>query len=327
MRPSAARPRLPVALAALAVVLLLAGVTVWAVHDSGAPASQPDRLGPPPSATELDRLARAAPCNLVQDGSHLAGRHEIEAFRARAVVNCRTGERTYPGAGVWQVLTREVAVRGLAQLLEALTRPDARTPPEQACPAIGYLPLTILLVGPGEHYLHPRAPAATCGGPQPATRRAIAALGWRTVSVTKLQQVTSPAALASGCEMAWKNEVALMAGSLSRSAGGDVHVGGTAEPLVACVYRADPSDDGAGEFQRAVRLDGARATKLRAALSLSGTVGTCRPQRAFAVVRARSGAWVNVELGGCWRVVRDDENPARLGRADPAAVTRLLGRA
>ncbi len=330
MRASSARIPLSVALAGVSLVLLLAGVVGCAAHDparhdtgrSPARTVHSDPVTPP---AELDRLARDAPCAQVQEGQHPAGRSEIARFDARAVVNCRTSERTYPGAGQWQVLTRQVAVHGLARLLDALTRPDVVTPGGEMCAAIGYGPLTILLAGPAGQYLHPRAPATTCGAPQPATLRAIAALAWRTVSVTKLRLITSPAALASGCEMQWKNEIAMEGGSVSRLASGAVNLGAPTDPLVACIYgSAHPASD-PGTFQRAVQVDGPRAKELRAALSLPGKAGSCPSQTTFAVLRLQGGPWVNVELGGCWRVMRNDENPVALGRAQPATVRRLLG--
>ena len=317
----ARRPRAVtvVAVAGAVVAALAVALLVVALRDTGhSPAG--GRVALHQSLTDV---AGKAPCaSLVRDPQP-AGRDAVRRFRTAAVVNCRTVERTFPGQGQWQVLVRQVAVRDLAPLLRALVRPDEQSPTAGACPAIGYLPLTILLADGNGHYLHPRAPLTPCGAPQPQTLRAVAHLQWRTVSTVKVRQLVTPAALASGCAMGWKNELVLLGPTLPRSAGGPVELGGVNDPLTACLYRRAGEPD-VGTFQRALRLTGTRATELRAALSHGAPTGTCAPQPDFVVVRSTGGAWVNVELGGCWRVLRNDQHPNGYGGGDAAAISRLL---
>jgi len=90
-----------------------------------------------------------------------------------------------------------------------------------------------------------------------------------------------------------------------------------------CIYRTTKHLD-TGEFLRAVRITGANVADFDAAVSSSGPAGECSAQREFAVVFG-PGHWLNIELGGCWRVLRDDNGAERFGSADPATLQRLLG--
>ncbi len=328
-RPGGRGPLLRVIVASVAVVVAVAAGALalsgqFGRASSGHAGSAGSSL--PPAETDtavLDRIAAAAPCARVQGDTAPA---RVAAFPTVAVVSCESGFRIYPGEGEWQTLVRRVTGSGLGALVTALTRPDERRRSgEYACPAIAYGPLQILLADGQGHYLHPRAPVTYCDAPQPAVFLAIRQLPLRTVSVTRVVQERSAASVSSGCDMQWKNELAL-AGTAGPhpGPGGPVFVQRPTSRLYACLYRTAPGDAEAGLFVRGVPLSAARSLTLRAALTGAGPRGTSAAQSAFAVVRA-DGQWVNVELGGCWRVLRDDRNPASLGTADAAVVSQLLG--
>jgi hypothetical protein len=93
-------------------------------------------------------------------------------------------------------------------------------------------------------------------------------------------------------------------------------------PLKVCIYRR-AGDPLAGNLVRSVTLKGTNATALRSALGGVGPTGSCQAQPDYAVVFA-GHQYVNVELGGCWRVRRDDGGHTTLGTADPQQLTALL---
>jgi hypothetical protein len=90
------------------------------------------------------------------------------------------------------------------------------------------------------------------------------------------------------------------------------------------MYRTPDADRTVGTFVGIRRLNATDIAQLGDALSGVGQPGACQLQRDFAVIGQSGGPWVNVELGGCWRVVRDDLQPERIGRADPTTAGRLL---
>lgn len=278
-----------------------------------------------PDAAGLDDIAASAPCGRVASATQLAGVDTVAAFPAVAVVNCRTDVKSYAGEGEWVVLVRQVTVDGLPQLMSALTRPDEQASSgDTACAAVGYGPLTILLAGRSGAYLHPRAPATACGAPQPAVLAAVNGLTWRTVSVSRIEQTRTEASITSGCDMGWKNETAIDAANASDSAGGPVFTTDAETPLRVCIYRVADDDPQVGAFERGLTLDGSDSRRLRDALTGPGPGGGCAVQDTFAVIRA-AGQWVTLELGGCWRLVREIDNPATYGSADADVVKELLG--
>lgn len=294
--------------------------------------SQPHRTGalptptiaPPPTAARLDQLANSAPCRLTVQDRHPAEAAQVAKFTAVAAIECRTEIRSYPGQGEWQVLERRVATAGLAAVVAALTRPDQHASSGNVCAGLGYGPLLILLADNAGHYLHPRPPTDQCGAPLPAVAKALDGLRWRTVSDTRMMQTRTPASIASRCVMAWKNELYFDTQMHTpASPGGPVLTNQPNGPVRVCIYRTS-TDISGGRFQRSLTLTGTKARQLRTALSRPGPSHTCPAQHAFATVWSGHN-YVNVELGGCWRVQRHTNGPTGIGSADPDLVTQLLG--
>lgn len=312
--------RVKIAALLAAVVTLLAGC-------ASAKQSPPDRVAPHVSAAgqeEMDELARSAPCDRVNSSNDLAGPGQIADFGVVGVINCRQDLRSYPDEGEWRVLLRQVAPSGLAALVAALERPDESPPPQGvSCPLPAYGPLSILLANNTGGYLHPRMPEDACGAPQRELTQAMDALDWQTVSLTRLDQSRTPESIASGCAMAWKNELEMVAPSLEPSAGGPVFANSARTTRKICIYHAGDDLD-RGDFVNAVTLDGEDAHDLDLALAAAAPTGDCQAQREFAVVFG-GDHWLNVELGGCWRVLRVDLSYTEFGGADAATVNRLLG--
>jgi hypothetical protein len=307
--------------------LLAAAVVLLAGCASAAPSPPPPRAVPitsTPDQEQLDEMARDAPCDNVHTFRDLAGPAQVADFGAVAVINCRQDARIYSGEGEWSVLLRQVATSGVAALVAALERPDEpAASADTVCALPGYGPLSILLADGVGGYLHPRMPETSCGGPQHEVSDAMDDLEWRTVSVTRLEQVRTPESIASGCSMSWKNLLEMLASSLKPSPGGPVFLDVTDTARKICIYHAGDDLD-RGDFTRALTLDGADAQTFDAALSGAAPTGECDPQRDFAMVLS-AGHWLDVELGGCWRVLRVDFSYTEFGGADAATVKRLLG--
>ncbi len=329
--PHPERPsrRIAAAVAAVAAVLVVvAGVLAVADKGHSRPTAAHDPTGARRGAllgnSRLDQLAEHAPCHLTSRDSDLAGRQVVEQFAASAVIRCSSAERVYPGEGEWQVLIRQVSGSGLNRLLSALTRADQKSSAGQICSAIGYLPLTILLADRAGRFLHPRAPTTACGAPQPAVVRAIDHASWRTVSVSRIRQTRTADSISSGCDMGWKNENALYEKSGVRAGvGGPVFARNPDAQLQVCLYRTTDDPDG-GTLTRSLILTRDQSRQLRAALTGGGPTRTCARQPSFAVIRVRGGQWVNLELGGCWRLIRNDSNPITYAIAQSEVVKEVL---
>jgi hypothetical protein len=306
---------------ALVLVTVLVSITAACASTPAgvAPALPTARL----SASVLARIAKDAPCRLTDQNRHLADAHDVTRFPTVTVVRCVTTFRTYPRDGEWQLLVRQIVATRLRPLVTALEQPDQHTAAKIACPAIGYAPLPILLADGHGHYLHPRAPTTDCAAPQPAVVKALADATWRTVETVKVKRTRSAASVGSRCEMQWKNEARVYGGALANSAGGAVLARRPDAALHICLY-GQATDPYVGTFRRSVTLTGAPAQQLRASLAGAGPTGDCGAQHEFAVISANGAGWVNVELGGCWRVVRASDEPITFGTANPTVVRRLL---
>jgi hypothetical protein len=228
---------------------------------------------------------------------------------------------------VWEVAVRRVAVGGVPALAAALRLPSRHARGDVACTAnLVLLPPTILVDRSGR-FVAPRSPVDECRKPLAAVQRAVAAVTWRVVSVRKVRMVVTPRALAAGCAMEWKNLLWYDDKfGARRSTGGPVT---SRTPRVAnvCVYRVTAAEPDVGSFTRGFRLDSSQIQRLLQAVTGPGPTGSCPAVRAFAVVTfgaAANGQWVDVELGGCWRVER--EFPSSVGSADPAVAAAILGR-
>jgi hypothetical protein len=317
-------PRRVIAVASAAVLVLVIAAGVVFLSRERSPDGGGSTSAPPYTAADTatqNRLAQSAPCTrLPRD---LSGAGAIAGFKTVAVVNCRIAERTFAGQGEWEVLVRQVAISGVPQLLDALVEPNDPATPNTACSGVGYLPPQFVLVDRAGNYLHPRFPTDGCGAPKASYGRAVKQVVWRDVSVQRLRQTRSATSVASGCAQAWKNENSIEDSSgIPSSAGGPVFGSTPAVPLKACIYRR-AGDPMAGNLVRSVTLKGPDATSLRSALGGVGPTGSCPAQPDYAVVFA-GHQYVNVELGGCWRVRRDDGGHTTLGTADPQQLAALL---
>lgn len=297
-------------------------------HGTGpaAPTGSPS----PTSETALDQYAIEAPCDQFRDPTNSnfgVDQSAIKAFGAVAAVNCAIANRNYPGDGQWEVLIRQVLPPGqLPGLIAALTQPNQTHHSAEACAAVAYLPLPVLLVNADGRYLHPRFPRNSCGQPlRGASYSDIDKLAWRTVSVTKIVQTESQEALASGCSMLWKNLFTIEVDGAHPDPGSPVLNHAPNATLTACIYKTG-TDPERGDFVRAVVLDASQSQELRTALDGAGPAAntTCAVQTSFAVVNAVNGGYVSVELGGCWRVLRDDNNPPTIGLANSTSVKAIL---
>ena len=169
-----------------------------------------------------------------------------------------------------------------------------------------------------------RFPRDRCGQPQADALDAARGLAWRDIGVRKIKQQVTAAELAAHCGPAFKDLIHIddqFGTDLSR--GGPVFRFHHPDVLHACIYR-EGRDPEVGQFVRGVPLDAAQSRRLRSALTGAGVPASgCSPQSRFAVISV-SGDYVVVELGGCWRVQRDEAH-VTLGTADPSVLRRLLG--
>lgn len=317
------------ALVCAAVMVLLVAGGGLAVSRLGSRSNPADAIAKPaigaaPTRPRQDQLAKAAPCQLVNRDQHPATRAQVASFRPVAAVLCTAGLRRYPGDGEWTVQIRRVATDGLSDAAAALTRPDQHSSsPDQACASIGYGPLMILLADHAGRYLHPRAPVDACGAPQPEVENALNRLRWRTVSVVRLARSRTQASLDSRCEMEWKNELSNEGDVRTSPPLGEVFAHAANAPIRVCIYRTG-TDILGGRFQRGLTLSGAKAQQLRSALSGAAPIGACQAQHDFATVWAGRSR-VNVEFGGCWRVLRVDGASTAIGTADADVLRKLFG--
>lgn len=141
------------------------------------------------------------------------------------------------------------------------------------------------------------------------------------LSVRRDRQQFTEAELTSHCSPAYKNMIYLDTKfRIGTSAGGAVLTRKPNDRLRACFYRAPATDLEVGRFVRGEAFDVAQSRRLRAALTGPGPHRSCPPQREFAVIATSRDHNVTVELGGCWRVLRDDG----FGTAVASVVRRVL---
>ena len=278
-------------------------------------------LGAPSLSTDL-RLTRHFAC--LDRNRHRVDRRTLRRFRAVTAVYCSDGQRVYPGQGQWEVLVRKVAVGSVAGLQRYYEQPDERDLPKKGRCLDNLIGLAIpAFVDAHGRWVTPlRWPEDGCGHPlgfgvghrPPAVR-------WHVVRVRRIKQLISAAAVAAACPMRWGNTVA-WAGPPRDSAGGPLFPVAP-KTVRVCVFRTPPNRFAVGQFVRGFRrLDGSRTRRLLSALTGPGPRRGCAKQRTFAVVIRSAGSVANVELGGCWRVVRPDR---LAGTAKPAVVRAIFG--
>jgi hypothetical protein len=259
---------------------------------------------------------------------------QLAAFRPVRAVECVEANHVIPGHGLWLVREHRAATAGLEALQAAFERPPAPVPSGDACTTNEDSIPPIALIDRAGASIEPAGQRDGCGHLTRQLISAVRRLPWRTIAVEPIHQQTTPQALAAHCQQQWENEN-VDNGSARRSAGGPAFpasgpriAGAVGRHLSVCIYsstdRVDAStNETFGTFLRSVSLNNHQAGRLIAALAGPGPTGACRPQREFAVIE-REGQAVNVELGGCWRVARDEDNPETTGSANAAVIARLL---
>lgn len=328
----AARPhrvRLVAVIGAVAAVATVAVVVAVSRPDGPGHGAVPAATRPPGNVegtSALRRLVERTPCPPPKH-SPVATRAELAAFPAVAAVTCRYDERTYPHDGQWSVLIKKASATSVEELKRAFERPDVPAPGHDvACTDVLIRGAPVLFVNAAGDYVVPRYPIDhTCEHPLPATLHAVDRQPWKAISTTRLQQERTPAELAAGCADRIKNVVALdVRFGTDSSAGGPVFAFHPHVSLTACIYRVSAHDTEVGNFVRGLHLYGRQSAELRQALTGPGPAGqTCPAQDTFAAISTRGGDTVYLELGGCWRLERDEAH-VTLGTADPAIVSRLL---
>ena len=274
----------------------------------------------PSLGTDL-RLAKNAHCRGAH--THLVGPKVLRRFHAVTEVLCTEGLRTYPRQGQWEVMVRKVAVGGVAAWQRYFEQPDEPNSPQNgACTDnLIVIPVPTFVDSRGRS-LVPRTPVDRCGHPVrwPNGTR-FPRVRWHVISVHRIKQVITPAAVAAGCPMEWGNSVA-WAGPPRDSTGGPLFPVAP-KTVRACIFRTPPDRFAVGHFVRGFgRLDASRTRRLLRALTGPGPSRGCPKQRTFAVVIRSPGSVASVELGGCYRVERADR---LAGTAKPAVVRSILG--
>ena len=247
-------------------------------------------------------------------------------FTPVAVVRCYMVARGIPGRGLWRFEVKQRADRRLTAFIAALRRPSVPTPPTVACPLILYLDPSFALVDRHGRILRPVLPVMECGRPFAAAITDLQHLPWVTVSVRKTVQISTRAELQAGCDSQWKDMIHMDSGSLQPSAGSPAF-SPLPPRLRICIYQ-----DSSHRFIRGGLISQAAEKKLLLDIQGGRTSTRClRPHTEYAVLLAvspayRGGQTAEVELGGCFRILRPDN---RVGTVSPAgmAIIRAAGRA
>jgi hypothetical protein len=277
---------------------------------------------------ELRDLVTNTPCSLPKNAP-VASRAELRAFPAVAAVTCGWGRKIYPGEGEWNVTIKNASDDGIAALKEAFDQPDIPHPDRPVgCTLEMVFGPPVFFVAADGSYLVPNYPIDhTCERPLETTLAAVTEHVWTPVDTIRDEQVRTPDEVAYGCmdEMSNPFGAKYSFGNMPQSAGGPVFTRYPDAELTICVYHVE-QDPIVGSFVRALRLDSPDSAELRDALAGPGVDNAvCAPQDTFARIYGEHTDNIFIELGGCWRLHRDDR-PTTLGTADGDVVSRLLQR-
>ena len=216
-----------------------------------------------------------------------------------------TTERV-PGRGEWQVRIERRATAGVDALVAALRLPDVPSRAGVSCASYADGVPEVWVVDDHGHAVLPRWPTDVCRHLRMEAKQALSAVTWRETGRRRLQLVTPQAALDAGCEVAFKDVVAIEAGNGSPRPGS---LGGLADlpGASACIYRVtDPTP--AGTFERGARLHGAAWARLAEHLGRTPVDSTpCTASgRRFAELLLGAKGLVSIELDGCRRILTPD---------------------
>lgn len=213
---------------------------------------------------------------------------------------CAWGQRTYPGEGTWEVVELRRVTGGLSEVLAAFSVVERVTPaPPTGCPYDGVTgpPTVILDLGDHAVLVSPRW-GETCNRYVDSIR-AVEAMVTEVVSTTRVGQIASPMAAASGCQMAYKNVLAM---EPSKDVPALLQIAAQTGPVTVCAYDGSDSSE-------PPRLDGAvvlfprEVELLRAEVALARRDTFCRGNEhsLFAIVTGSDpvGFSLAVALDGC----------------------------
>lgn len=246
---------------------------------------------------------------------------------------CFEQQRPYKGDGAWVVLVGQQLVGDLQPLRDALLEPDKPAPPSKqgvvyACAASLVIAPALIVVSSTGQALLPRAPVDYCEDQLPDLWDAIAQLRHVTVQVVKLRQVQTQAeaaatasAVALGCQAAWKDEFSHGHGASVLSPGGPIPSAPATVSL--CRYQATAADPLDALFVAGRRLNADQTKQLLAAVTRPGKPGGCsKPHNGILVAASGARSTVEIELGGCSRVLRE----TGVGRVNAAVIDALAPR-
>lgn len=184
---------------AAAVVAVVLGASLLTRTGDNAPrtAGHPtEPAAPSPTSTgDLLTLTRHVKCRTPVPGA--VSHQDLTAFRAVTAVLCTRQVRDLPAAGPSTVEIRRVATAGVPALQTAFERPD-EPPTDGVCPAIGVVPLPLVLVDASGRTLVPSPPVDSCHLPQRAFTDALEQVTWHDVSVHEIRQAQLPGAKPAG---------------------------------------------------------------------------------------------------------------------------------
>jgi hypothetical protein len=296
------------------VLLVVLAVVAAAAVGIGIAVSWRSSYRPPPPLTPLE-VAQSVPCVA---RPYPVGQRKLKQLDAVAAVDCEYTSRVYPGLGQWEVVTRRVAVRGVAAAQRYFEQPDERRG------GICTMQLEIFrrwgpaFVDASGHVIIPRQPLDHCGRPIAWPNGRPAPTDWPVVKVHRLQLQISASALAAHCGLNWDSRLPLHMSNPGSTRTFPV----AAHTVRVCVYSTDPAHR-IMRFVRGFTLDLAQAARLHAALTGPRPATGCPHTPDIAVVFPTDGLdGETVELGGCR--VAENLDPRWVRTADPTVVRSLL---
>lgn len=170
---------------------------------SGAFPIQPGENPPKPSTT--------CPNDVFSGLAYGVGERVTADWKISWVLRCTSTQKSYPGNGVWNVVTTERADGSPDALLRALQKPDAPSRSGIACPAIAMLIPWFVLVDTSGKPHFAKLPVTECGLPQTEAIDALNALPFHVVKTVRTTQVQSQLSLDTGCSDQWKDIIAITA--------------------------------------------------------------------------------------------------------------------
>lgn len=308
-------------IAAVAAVVVAVTVLAIALALSRGPAGQSPAgagtspAGAPSTSPPVDLAAVTADisCDWPKESDRVA-LDDLDKFPAVAMFTCAGDDRTYED-GEWSVNIREATTSGVAAVIAAMHGPAPDT--GGSCDLVLIADPAVAFVAADGSSVVPKYRHDECG--HPIGLAAFRGINWEQLAVVKDTLQQSSEEIAAGCSHQYKNMNYYEGqGDHQVSAGGPVFPD-DGNTLHACVYRTNGEID-VGTFVTDVSFTADQSDKLRTALSQPGSNADCKPQQNFALV-FDGERQVDVELGGCHRVLRN----GGVGAADGSVLQDLFG--